>query len=422
MTFYIGQGYIQQKGLWNNSVKSKMKGSFILIYIGIDVAKNKHDCCIINSDGEILKDAFTFSNSLHGFSQFYSAILDVVPEGNFEEVRVGLEATGHYSINLVAFIRSKGLNPIIFNPLSINLFRKAHTLRKTKTDKTDAHYIAFILMSSYSSPHAPISYHIDELKVLTRHRSRLVESRSKLKISISRLLDVIFPEIESIVWSIHQNSVYQLLLQLPNPKAICQCHLTKLANILRQGSKGKYGKDKAMELRELAFNSIGCNSPSMAFELQQTIRIIQNMQSEIDILDRQIKETVISLHTPLITIPGISFVLAAIILSEIGDILRFDTSAKLLAFAGLEPSTYESGNFKANKTPMVKRGSTYLRWALLNASRLVAMRDKTFGDYLRKKKLEGKHYNVAISHTAKKLVRVIFHMLKNNRVFVPQSL
>ena len=159
----------------------------------------------------------------------------------------------------------------------------------------------------------------------------------------------------------------------------------------------------------------------MAFELQQTIRIIQNIQTEIDILDRKLKEIVISLKTPLITIPGISFVLAAIILAEIGDIFRFDTPAKLLAFAGLEPSTYESGNFKANNTPMVKRGSTYLRWALLNASRLVAMRDKTFGDYLSKKRQEGKHYCVAISHVGKKLVRVIFHMLKNNRVFVPQS-
>lgn len=393
-----------------------------MIYIGIDVAKNKHDCCIINSDGEVLKNSFTFTNSLEGFNKFYSAILEVAPQDKFENVYVGLEATGHYSINLVAFIRSKGLNPSIFNPLSINLFRKAHTLRKTKTDKSDAHYIASILISSHSNPHTPALYHIEELKVLTRHRSRLIDNRSKLKISINRLLDVIFPELSSIVWSIHQTSVYQLLSELPNPTAISQCHLTKLTNVLKQGSKGKYNKDKALELRDLALSSIGCNSQSMAFELQQTIRIIQNIQTEIDILDRKLKEIVISLKTPLITIPGISFVLAAIILAEIGDILKFDTPAKLLAFAGLEPSTYESGNFKANKTPMVKRGSTYLRWALLNASRLVAMRDKTFGDYLRKKRQEGKHYCVAISHVGKKLVRVIFHMLKNDRVFVPQSL
>lgn len=393
-----------------------------MIYVGIDVAKSKHDCCIIGSEGEILRDSFTFKNSQDGFNKLYSAILDHVPLEEFEKVCVGLEATGHYSINLVAFIRSKGLNTVIFNPLSVNLFRKAHTLRKTKTDKTDAHYIASILMSSsHSNPHTPLSYHIEELKVLTRHRSRLIENRSRLKISINRLLNVIFPELESVVWSIHQNSVYQLLLELPNPKAISQCHLTRLVNILRQGSKGKYSKDKAAEIRTLAMNSIGHNSASMAFELQQTIRIIQNIQSELDILDKRIKEVVLSIQTPLITIPGISFVLAAVILAEIGDILKFDTPAKLLAFAGLEPSTYESGNFKANKTPMVKRGSTYLRWALLNASRLVAMRDKTFGDYLHKKRMEGKHYCIAISHVGKKLVRVIFHMLRNNKVFVPQS-
>ncbi len=183
----------------------------------------------------------------------------------------------------------------------------------------------------------------------------------------------------------------------------------------------RYGREKALQIRQTAANSIGSNSPAMAFELQQTIRLIQNVQIELDLLNSRIAAVVDTVQTPLMTIPGIGHALAAVILAEIGTIERFQTPAQLLAFAGLESSTFQSGTFSANQTPMVKRGSTYLRWAVLQAARLVAMRDKTFRDYLLKKRQEGKHFNVALSHVGKKLIRVIFHMLKTNRAFVPQT-
>lgn len=391
-----------------------------MIYVGIDVAKSKHDCCILNSGGEIVKDVFTFPNTADGFDMFYRVITDVIPAADFQYVRIGLEATGHYSINLVAFIRSLGLEPVVFNPLAINLFRKAQTLRKTKTDKTDARFIAAMLLLQPSSPCVPVSYHISELKVLTRSRSRLVSQRSRLKTSLSRLLDVIFPELSDIVWSCNQKSVYTLLLELPNPAFIAACHLTRLTNILLKSSHGRYSRSKAIELKALAARSIGSNSTAMAFELQQTVRLILNVQQEINLLDQQIKLSVDNLASPLLTIPGISHTLAAIIIAEIGDVAHFDSPSKLLAFAGMEPSTYQSGKFNAFHTPMVKRGSTYLRWALLQAARLVAIRDKCFHDFLLKKRAEGKHFNVALTHVGKKLVRVIFHMLETGSAFVPQ--
>ena len=149
--------------------------------------------------------------------------------------------------------------------------------------------------------------------------------------------------------------------------------------------------------------------------------MIQSVQAEIDVLDRKIKSIVKELDTPLLSIPGISYTHAAIILAEIGDINNFSTPSKLQAFAGLDPSTYQSGKYTASYSTMVKRGSTYLRWAMFQAARLVAMRDKTFKDYLAKKRSEGKHFNVAISHVSKKLLRTIFYMLKHNETFVPQS-
>lgn len=391
-----------------------------MIFVGIDVAKNKHDCCIVSSDGTILDDSLRISNSKEGFEFLYSSILSFLPSEDISNVKIGLESTGHYSNNIQSYLYAKGFKLSIFNPLATNLFRKAQTLRKTKTDKTDALVIAKMLFSDDTKSYSPVSYQIQELKSLTRHRYRMIGYRSKLKISLTRIIDIVFPELPDNVWSIHQASAYALLSELPSPKDIASCHLTKLTGILSKASRGKYGKDKAIEIREAAISSIGNSTRSLSFELQQTIRLINSVQTEIDALDKQIKQVVIEINSPLMTVPGISYTLASIILAEIGDIERFTKPAKLLAFAGLEPSTYQSGKFNATHTPMVKRGSTYLRWAILTSARTVSMRDETFSAYLAKKRSEGKHFYVAMSHVAKKLIRVIFHLLKSNAAFVPQ--
>lgn len=390
-----------------------------MIYVGIDIAKEKHDCYIVTSDGVLIRDNLKITNTFDGFNTLYSIISSNCQDVN--SVRIGLESTGHYGINLENFLRTKGYQITVFNPLAVASFRKSQTLRKTKTDKVDAKFIATLLFSSQQTPAAHVSNEIRELKSLTRHRYRLIGQCSKLKVSVSRLLTILFPELGSLVWSIHQKSSYAMLLKYPNALDISTSHLTKLTNLLSKNSKGKYGKDKAIALKELASKSIGINCSATSFELQQTIRLINYYLDEINILDSKIKELLIQMKTPLITIPGISYTLASIILSEIGDIKRFKSSAKLLAFAGLEPSIYQSGKFQATGTSMVKRGSTYLRWALLQAARLVAMRDPTFNLYQEKKKSEGKHYYVATSHTAKKLLRVIFYLLKNNINFVSQN-
>jgi len=408
-----------RKVMWEPALKTKEL--FSMIYVGIDVASDKHDCCIIADTGEVLRDAFTISNSREGFETLVKTIISFSTDRKLTDVRIGLEATGHYSTNLVNFLKLKGFQMTVFNPLHVNLFRKAQSLRKTKTDKTDARFIAAMLFNDDSKSHTPESYHISELKSLVRHRFRLISLRSKLKVSVSRLITVLFPELHTVVWSVHQASSYAMLREYPTAQAVAGCHLTKLTNILSDNSNGHYGKAKAIKIKELALISIGTNSRAMGFELQQTIRLIDNLQVEIDAVDKQIKEAMKELNSPILSIPGISYTLGSIIIAEIGDISNFDNPSKLLAYAGLEPSTYQSGKFNAGNTPMVKRGSTYLRWAFLTAARLVAMRDTTFKDYYNKKISEGKHHYVAVSHVGKKLLRVVFHILKSNSVFVPQT-
>jgi len=229
-----------------------------------------------------------------------------------------------------------------------------------------------------------------------------------------------FPELPSVVYSIHQKSTYALLEQFSSKAEISNAHLTSLTNLLHKASKGRYSKDKAILIRDTARNSIGSDSRAISFELKQTLRLIRSLQDEVNSLDLEIESLMNEIQSPITSIPGVSNTLGSMILSEIGDISRFDTPAQLQAFAGLEPSTHQSGNFTASNSRMVKRGSKYLRWALLEAARLIAMRDTTFKLYYQKKKAEGKHHYVAQSHVAKKLIRVIFHLLSNNLNFVPQ--
>ena len=390
-----------------------------MIYIGIDVAKSKHDCCILNQDGETLS-TFVFTNDKPGFEKLLAEIGIYSSEDDLSDARIGLESTGHYSINLQNYLLQKRLYVRIYNPLSVNLLRKAQSLRKTKTDKSDCKFLAILLFSDDSKSYSQTVLPVSELRNLTRSRHRLVAMRSKLKLSLSRLVTVLFPELPGVVWSVNQKSCYALLSEFPTAKNIASANIVRLTNLLSANSHGRYGRTKAEQIRSLARNSIGLDSRAVGFELQQTIRLIQNIQTEIDLLDAEIKKIMREVSSPVLSIPGIGFVLGAILISEIGNIENFSSPAKLLAFAGLEPAIHQSGQYNANFTPTVKRGSTYLRWALMQAARLVAYRDPTFSAYLKKKLAEGKHFYVALTHVAKKLVRVVFHLLKTNQYFAPQ--
>lgn len=388
-----------------------------MIYAGIDVAKDKHDCFITNSDGEVLFNAFTIPNNRDGFNDFYQKIQSVTDDLTI--VKVGLEATGHYSYNILGYLLDKGLNTFVINPLHTNLYRKSLSLRKTKTDKVDAHTIATMLMSDVNlKSYSNTSYHNEELKSLTRYRFDKVRERAQLKQSISRLITILFPELEKIVPTLHMASVYALLSELPSASDIASVHLTRLTNLLSTASKGRYNKDTAIIFRDAARTSIGSCMPAKSLELKHTIKLIQELDSEIDEIESEIKYIMDEINSPILSIPGINYRMGAMIVAEIGDFSRFDSPDKILAYAGLSPSTYQSGQLESSYSHMEKRGSRYLRFALFNATKFVCRWDPTFATYLEKKRSEGKHYNVAISHAAKKLIRVIYRLEKSGQSYI----
>ena len=388
-----------------------------MIFVGIDVAKDKHDCFITNNDGEVLFKSFTITNNLDGFNELYQKIESVMED--ITKVKVGLEATGHYSYNLLGYLLDKGLATFVINPLHTNLYRKSLSLRQTKTDKVDAHTIASMLMSDVNlKSYSDTSYHNEELKSLTRYRFDKVKERAQLKQSISRLVCILFPELEKLVPTLHQNSVYELLYEFPGAKHVANAHLTRLSNLVETTSKGHYTKETAISFREAARASIGSNMPAKSLELKHTIKLIRELDAEIEEIENEIKIIMDAINSPILSIPGISYRMGAMIIAEIGDFSKFDSPDKILAFAGMSPSTYQSGQLDNCYARMEKRGSRYLRYALYNATAYVCLWDPTFRAYLAKKRSEGKHYYVALSHATKKLIRVIYQLESSGQQYI----
>ena len=385
-----------------------------MIYVGIDIAKLNHFAAVISSDGEILIEPFKFTNDYDGFYLLLSKLAPL----DQNSIIIGLESTAHYGDNLVRFLISKDFKVCVLNPIQTSSMRK-NNVRKTKTDKVDTFIIAKTLMMQDSLRFMTLD-DLDyiELKELGRFRQKLVKQRTRLKIQLTSYVDQVFPELQYFFKSgLHQNSVYALLKEAPTPTAIASMHMTHLAHLLEVASHGHFGKEKARELRVLAQKSVGVNDSSLSIQITHTIEQIELLDSQLFHTELEMANLVTCLHSVIMTIPGIGFINGGMILGEIGDIHRFSEPKKLLAFAGLDPSVHQSGNFQAQRTKMSKRGSRVLRYALINAAHNVVNNNATFKAYYDAKRAEGRtHYN-ALGHCAGKLVRVIWKMLTDEVEF-----
>lgn len=385
-----------------------------MFFVGIDVSSTKHDCCILDGSRKMIR-SFSILNNREGFSALSATLTELATP---ENIKIGLEATGIYGDNLAYFLRRKGFNVCTINPLLCKKHQSATTLRKTKNDRSDAKNIALIVASEDLQPDQPLSYHIVELKSLSRARFLTVKDRSSLKNKVKRLVTILFPELLDVFTDLFGASGMALMKRYPSAKALAACNLDTLTELLKTASRGRFGCEKAEALRELAKKSIGTFSDSAVFQLRLLLKRIELLNAQVEMYDDEIRRLMDQLDSPILSVPGIGYTLGAVILSEIGDIKRFSSPAKLLAFAGLEPSVYQSGKFNPSSGKMVKRGSPFLRWALLQAATYIPVSSTTFAAYYTKKRSEGKSSSVAHSHVAKKLVRVIFYLLSRNVSFV----
>ena len=398
-----------------------MKGQDTMIYVGIDVASQKHDCFIMRDNGEVFsKKAFTIKNNIEGYKKLHNSINQFVESTKDSNVRIGLESTGHYSKNILLYLIKQGYQATLINPILTNMDRKASSVRKTKNDKIDAEAICKFLDKNRLDfkPYTLLSYHIDALKSLTRQRFSLVKQQTSQKLIFQRLINVIFPEFSGLFSSVYVESALNILYAYPTPKKLARAHIASIDKLLHHNSSVT-----AAKIIEIAKNSIGQSEEYLGFELKHTIDMIRFYESQVEIYNKQIEHELSQIdYGKIITsIPGVGIITGAMIISEIGDVNNFQTPHQLLAFAGLDPIVNQSGDFEASHNKPSKRGSKYLRWAIHQVSSGIWKWDKTFKEYYDKKMKEGKHHYVAIGHIDKKLIRVIFSLLKNKQSFIPQK-
>lgn len=384
-----------------------------MIYVGIDIAKLNHFASVISSDGEVLIEPFKFTNDNDGFL----LLLSKLSSFDKSSLIIGLESTAHYGNNLLAFLVPKGFQVCLINPIQTSTMRR-NNIRKTKTDKVDTFIICKTLMMQ---PHRFVTLYdigLLQLKNLGRFRQKTVKQRTRLKIQLTSYVDQVFPELQYFFKSgIHHKGCYALLKEAPSPEAIASMHLTHLTHLLKSASHGHFKRETAVELRVLAQKSVGNSDKSLSIQVTHSIEQIELLDRQLEQIESEMTDIVRSLDSVIMTIPGIGYINGGMILGEIGDISRFTSPSKLLAFAGLDPSVYQSGNFEAKHTRMSKRGSRALRYALINAAHNVVKNNKTFQDYYSQKMSEGRsHYN-ALGHCAGKLVRIIYKMLTDNVAF-----
>ena len=389
-----------------------------MFYIGIDIAKKNHEASIIDSSGKSLSKSISFPNSTKGIEKFNNFIAEFGVTTN--NCIIGMEATGHYWISLFSYIVDLGFTCYVINPIQSDAFRKMY-VRQTKNDSVDSFIIAQIMRFGEFS----ISNFSDEntfaLRNLTRYRFALVDECSDWKRKLIAILDQVFPEYSSLFSNIYGVASKELLSKYPLPEDMLSIPAEKLGNLLYECSKGRLGINKAEEIQSRARESFGIKFAKRSFSFQ-----IKQIISQISFLEEQLKEIEIEISyllediCPIITtITGIGSVLGASIVSEIGNITRFERANQLVAYAGLDTRVKQSGDFSATNTKLSKRGSPYLRRSIWLAATVAAFKDPALSIYYQGLRARGKAHGTAIGAVARKLTNIIFAVLRDQKPYTP---
>ena len=382
-----------------------------MFLLGIDIAKLNHVAsCIDSSTNEVIFSNFKFKNDFKGFS----ALLNKIKSFDAKNLIIGLESTSHYGENLINFLFRHDFKVALINPLQTSHLRKAN-IRDAKNDNLDSLNIAKSLLFTKLNFVSEKNIECFSLKKLTRFRSNLIKQRSKAKIQLTSLLDLLFPELQYLFKSkIHNKAIYSLLKKYPSAEEIAALKDDEISNLLYASSKGHFKKEKSIELKSLAKTSVGIKDTSISLHIVQLIELIELYDKQIKDIVSEITDTVEKLDTKLLSVPGINIIACAIILGETNNFENFSSSKKLLAFAGLDPKIRQSGNFNASSCRMSKKGSPYLRYVLIFTAWNIVRHSEKFNKYYSLKRSQGKsHYN-ALGHVAHKLVRILFTLIKKN--------
>lgn len=392
-----------------------------MFFVGIDIGKNNHVASMMDNNGKVVFKAFAFPNTSDGGDALFSKLSSY--SSNVADFKIGMEATGHYWLSVYSFLYDKNFLIHVINPIQTDGWRRGTEIRKRKNDTIDSVLIADLIRYGSFVETRLSDEDIFSLRTLTRFRAYLVESISDLKRKVVCVLDQVFPEYQFIFSNIFGKTSKEVLLQFSSPMDFETVSSDTLAELLAQLSRQKVGAAKAEQLKSAASNSFGITfaKDSFTFQLKALIEQISFIEQQVKDTENEISCLMEKLDSPITTITGIGNVTGATIISEIGDISKFSNPRKLVAFAGIDASVSQSGEYEAIHNVMSKRGSPYLRKAIFQAALIASFKDPVLSVYYQKKRAEGKHHLTCVGAVSRKLCYIIYAVLKNKQPYVPKA-
>mgnify|MGYP000951489642 CR=1 FL=1 len=387
-----------------------------MYYLGIDIGKNHHEAGFIKENGNHVGKSLRFANTEEGFQSLISFIENRLPEE--ESFSIGMEATGHYWLALYSFLLDQGFTLHVINPIQSDSLRNFH-IRQQKTDSVDCFLVAEVIRFGNFAETKLADEDILVLRNLARFRESLKDSCADYKRQVITVLDQVFPEYDQLFSNIFGESSKAFLKTYGTPEQVIDVNTKSLATLLRKASRGHHSTAKAREIKSLAARSVGVTlcSDAFAFQIKILIEEIEFTEKQIKEIEKKIEKQLKKLNSVILTIPGIGPATGAIILGEIGDINRFSNPKKLVAFAGIDPTAYQSGNFTGANNRLSKKGSPYLRRAVWMSAVVASRSDPVFKAFYEKKRREGKAHGTAIGAVARKLLYTIHAVLKTNKPY-----
>jgi transposase len=389
-----------------------------MLICGIDIGKFRHEACLIDESGRQIAKTLSFTNTTDGGEKLLEYFNRNNPDN--QVIVIGMEATGHYHLSLYCFLFDKGYQVNAINPIQSDAIRNLF-LRKTKNDAKDSFLVAETIRIGRFSSTPLADEDILSMRQLCRHRMDLVDYIADQKRKIIAVMDRVFPEYQHIFSDMFGKTSTELLGRAVTPEELLAIPTQELCELLRKNSKGRFGEAKARELRSAAKSSFGITLATSAFSMQlrQLLEMIALLESQLVELEDEIVQYLRKMDTYITTCPGIGDVLGSVILSEIGDISRFSEPKKLVAFVGVDPSVKQSGEFVGTRNKMSKRGSPHLRRAFFLAANVASRHDPVLSAYYQKKRAEGKHHYVAVGAVSRKLICIVYAVLRDKKPYVP---
>jgi transposase len=385
-----------------------------MFFCGIDVAKHTHAVLVLDGAGQVVQPAFSVDNRRDAFERLASTLATLS-----EPVLIGMEATGHYWLALYDDLTQRGYAVTVINPLQVAAYRRSG-IRKVKSDRTDAFWVADFLRIAAPPPTSRDMPVLLQMRELTRFRFWLTDQSADCKRKILSILDRVFPEYETLFSNVFLTSSRALLKEAATAQEIAAFDLAELTHLLQQSSRGQFGPSKAQAIYNAAQQSVGVGFlvDAVRVEMRCLLQQVDLLQEQITQIDESLNDLMGRIPQHITSIPGIGLATGASILAEIGDVTRFDSAEKLVAYAGIDPSVYQTGQFRASITHMSKRGSPYLRHALWQAASMAIRHDPDLQAFYQSKRQEGKHHGTVVGAVCRKLLTRINVVLKEQRPYL----